>query len=423
MAPSTFALIFIWFLATLVGCRRWESQSSKALGTDVTGTCSIKKLSAEVPRSPGGDENFSMEKTLFGTEIEFPVEETTQEQAKDYLMNEVARACELAKCSCQRTGNEITFNSGQEKLIFYFDNDESVVEVTMPPMTYSAAASWAQAVDRLLFLPANKVAGKSFNYKNSRVTFIDSRREPNRWSGHVNVSWPGLRSTSPDIRRKASMLLLNFYVDTNNHPELAMGVLGGDIRNATPQSLGSRGSIARARERMNVLVGKFIQENPKIELSQLAATLYKMAPEKPELFGMDFRYDPRLVLVNTFYLQQSQQQWQGTDGRRVEIRGFFTPTSASQMLSNYRIINGRLNYLNNQRSQAPVSFKGNSYLLKEFKTRGLHSTEPMLTPDRAAEVYRRYLEEAGLNPTKESVYLTQPEVRKRLGAPSCLPFF
>lgn len=373
---------------------------------------------------------FSKETTLFGTEIEFPfnVNElrgsqfNSDERALGALYTqkilELCKACSSwwESRSCELKGDELSVGIQGKTLKIYIGIDPGVLEIKTQPMTYQETEAWAPVMDTLIFGAAKAID----------TLLIDPERERNRWSGHVNVSWPGLQSATPDeiikegLPKTNASLLVNFFIDTQNHAELALGVLGGDTRNATPLVFGrqeDRTILYTTRERFH--------RGAHQQFRFLTNDLWQAYPRDVEHSYISPRYgkiSPRYTLINTTHIL-GKRSWNGANGNRLELRGFFTPRKASDMLSNYRIVNARLDYLYKKyvKNDKIVPYDYQKYYSPEYKTSGLPSA---LSPVSAALVYTKYLTEAGLNPAQEARYLRDPLVKEavlRIKKPSCRP--
>jgi hypothetical protein len=111
-----------------------------------------------------------------------------------------------------------------------------------------------------------------------------------------------------------------------------------------------------------------------------------------------------------------------TRGARIELRGFFSPLSVKDMLANYRIVNGLLDYVRrNYRIEddrvmdfLPPEIDDNfkKYATEDnFKVQGLTGG---LSPARVADVYISVLKQAGLNPRTEYVYVRDTIIREAI---------
>jgi hypothetical protein len=348
---------------------------------------------------------FSPSSTLFGVEIELPLKEGAIAPLRRFN-DEVIAKCEQCPELCSRKQGAIILRDPQkspERIYIYIDSDPGVIEILTNPMTYSQVESWRNELDELVFATARDFQKKSL---------LDSPdQQRNRWSGHINVSWPGLIPAVkvPDFENMN--LLLNYFVDLQNSPELGMGVLGGDIRNATPLAFGSLAEQTLLKEAI-----RNYREGHILDTVDLAKSLLEAHPDS---FKGRYR-SGRFSLVNLDNIVNLDFQWGYEQGARIELRGFFSPRNVDDMLANFRIINGRLDYLHRKfQNDKPQSLDfippkiDENYLrnatLESHKTEGLIGG---LSPAAAAQVYIRYLRESGLDPRRESQYLRDRDIRR-----------
>lgn len=400
---------------------RVSPQESSLQGTSMSAaSCGLFK---EFVKKPSLEPVFSKDTTLFGTEIEFPfnMNEFSDERVPALYTQKILELCKACSSwwqssSCELKGRELSVGIQGKTLKIYTGIDPGVLEIKTQPMTYKETEAWAPVMDTLIFGAAKAID----------TLLIDPERERNRWSGHVNVSWPGLQSATPDeiikegLPKTNASLLVNFFIDTQNHAELALGVLGGDTRNATPLVFGrqeDRTILYTTRERFHR--GAYQQ------FRFLTNDLWQAYPRDVEHSYISPRYgkiSPRYTLINTTHIL-AKTSWNGANGNRLELRGFFTPRKVSDMLSNYRIVNARLDYLYKKyvKNNQIVPYDYQKSYLPTYKPSGL---PPALSPESAALVYSKYLTEAGLNPAQEARYLQDPLVKEavlRIKKPSCRP--
>jgi hypothetical protein len=288
--------------------------------------------------------------------------------------------------------------------------DIGVIEVSTTPLTYDQTISWQPVLDQLIFDTAHKLE------KEGLVSSVE--RERNRWSGHINISWPGLMEArnTPDIL--SENLIINLFIDLQNFPELAMGVLGGDVRNAPPLALGSK----TEQDKLRAII-KDYREGSLSNLTLLAKRLIK--DTVPTSFRGGFaRCAPgqlKYTLINLEPLIHEKALWGYAQGTRIELRGFFSPLSVESMLTNYRIINARLAYLQqrfNRKDRQALDFSPPRVDIRSLYDVGSpykHRTEGLignLSPGAAAAAYVRYLSESGLNPCDELQFLRDPIVKR-----------
>lgn len=384
-----------------------------------------------IPRTSEIPAVFSKDSTLFGVEVEIPESgELNLNYAKmlfEVLVHDKLKSCKLDLTSWKWDQN-YRFKLTDEKrtpknIVIYVRTDPAVVEISTTPLTYAQTESWQDVLEELIFATSRELN------QDERVGSPDHGR--NRWSGHLNISWPGLmtsmgfhdvkelktyygskvRLAGSDIERQNMNLLLNLFVDLQNHPQLAMGILGGDVRNASPLAFGSREEQEALREVIKRYEGGYISN-----LLDLTQRLIKAYPAS--FVG---RYSTsRYALLNLENIINPDYSWGYMRGTRIELRGFFSPLSVSEMLANYRIVNNRLAYLYDNFTLQKEKLKDfnppkidENYIknaqLNNFKVEGLTGG---LSAEEAAKVYIRFLSEAGLNPRVEAQFIRDPLVQK-----------
>lgn len=370
---------------------------------------------------------FSKESTLFGVEVELPA---TADLQRDYakMLLEVVINDKLKKCNIGLTswkwqqGKRFTLTDEKRNpktININIGTDPAVVEISTTPLTYGQTESWQDILEDLIFATSRDL---------EKAKYLGSPdKERNRWSGHLNISWPGLMtsmgyhepysrttfqrmSLAPaEIERQNMNLLLNLFVDLQNHPQLAMGILGGDTRNATPLVFGNESEQKTLTDTIRAYEG-----NQVTNLAQLASKLVKAHPESsPGTFG-----HTHYSLLSTEGLTIPDYSWGYVRGTRLEIRGFFSPTSMASILSNYRLMNARLAYLYenftlNGKVLAYRPPKMDPNFLKNINRNNfiVHGLSGNLNPIEAADVYIDYISQTGLNPLNESQYLRDPIVK------------
>ncbi len=389
---------------------------------------------------------YSRESTIFGVEIEIPVTGYIKAPGTVQTSFGLAIANKLHHCSLGLSSwkwNEsdkfvMTDNTRTPQSIEINVNTVTAVvdriKITTTPLTYAQTESWQNVLDELIFATAQELESKehvgSPNY------------ERNRWSGHINVSWPGLMTslatdevkplkalkwniqhkyhlTTSDIEHTNMDLILNLFILMQNHPELSMGLLGGDVRNAAPLALGSK-------EEQDIL-RKVIEDYKGGRLTSVVDLSKRLSKAYPESFRGRNDKSSHYSLITLEHIERLAYKWRYAHGARMGLRGFFSPMSVNDMLANYRIVNGMLDYVyRNYRfkdgkvmAYQPPEIDENYKMYAttaNFKVQGLTGG---LSPGRVAEVYLTILKLAGLDPRKEYVFLRdtiiREAVKKRLG--------
>jgi hypothetical protein len=342
----------------------------------------------------------------FGSEVEFPSVSAFEEHYVKAARRRCDVCAEVFECKFRTNDRRGTMIEVSEKnttnsLQIFPTEDISVVEIRTNPMSYMRTLKNARIIHVFIF-------GVGEDLKADKL-IKSSLIEPNRWSGHVNVSWPDLvweGTTQDPMIKERLRYLLRFYVDYQNHPELAMGVLGGDIRNASPLAIFPETN----RKILQSLISDFELGVTK-DVTQILHQLIdnQCAPGK---VLVQYLEEPRYSVINLHPLLKALGANKGFS-RRLELRAFYTPTSVEQMLSQYRIVQSRLDYL--RKFSGPIVYFNRELKYPErFLASGLQGD---VTHKEAAQTFIKYLSEAGLDPVYEAQFLTNQivasEVRRQ----------
>ena len=226
--------------------------------------------------------------------------------------------------------------------------------------------------------------------------------EINRWSMHVNVSWPALHAGGDGD------LLLRYVADFNDHPELAMGGCGGDIRNAPPLVILG----PRPREALQQVIASVAAHSEDLDAFAVARLLRQRVFRERFVYGSSLHND-FYHAVNVCHVRPRpvrKRRFRTPSLVRIEIRASYMAPSAAHLVSTLEIVAGRLAYL--ARQSAPLRYIGR--LLPDppggrtFRTRGVQDG---VTAEGVAACWIRYLEEAGVDPVRHAPYLVNPDVR------------
>lgn len=236
---------------------------------------------------------------------------------------------------------------------------------------------------------------------------VPGTAEINRWSMHVNVSWPGLAAG------RDGELLLRCVTDAADHPELALGGCGGDIRNAPPLAILG----PRPRDALRALVAE-------LEAGPAHGNAFAMARLlRQRVFRERFVYGSRLHndfyhAVNVCHVRprpKRKRRFAIASPVRIEIRASYMPPSAAHLISTLEIVAGRFVWL--ARQTGPVEFFGK--LVPEppggrtFRPSGVQEG---VTPDEVAACWIGYLAEAGIDPARHVPFIVNPDVRRAASA-------
>lgn len=231
--------------------------------------------------------------------------------------------------------------------------------------------------------------------------------EINRWSMHVNVSWPALAAG------RDGDLLLRYVADFHDHPELALGGLGGDIRNAPPLAILG----ARPRAALRDLVNEHERLPDRGDAFHVARELRSRVFRERFVYGGRFHND-FYHAVNVCHVRprpRPKRRYAAANAVRIEIRASYMQPSAAHALSVLEIVAARLCLLARRtgpiRCVAPAVADPPAGRL--FRPRGVQDG---VTADRVAACWIGYVREAGLDPTRHAAHLVNPDVRAAAAA-------
>jgi hypothetical protein len=223
----------------------------------------------------------------------------------------------VKKTGADRYGNKvyrIIYTDG-----FYFEvtTDPGVVEVKMKPLTVTeiASARYKGRIQNDLFDIA------------ASLGMIPGRVG----GGHIHM---GLQtSVGSDL-----LLMRNLLVDFANHPELALGILHNDMRNAPP--------ISRLPIEQQNAFKKIIAEVDSGEIQ----TLVELAARVTEFVygGPDFQKKQALNLDRV-----TQPLWLKFE-RTIEFRAIRALASAEEFVMIVRLLDARMEYLSSFRHPLPL---------------------------------------------------------------------
>lgn len=227
--------------------------------------------------------------------------------------------------------------------------------------------------------------------------------EINRWSMHVNVSWPGLRAG------RDGELLLRFVADSADHPELALGGCGGDIRNAPPLAILG----PRPRDALRAVIATLAAGPARGDAFAVARILRRRVFRERFVYGSRLHND-FYHAVNVCHVRRRprrKRRFTIASPVRIEIRGSFMQPSAKHLISALEIVAGRIAWL--ARQTGPIDFLGK--LVPEppegrtFRPCGVQEG---VTPEEVAACWIGYLTEAGIDPARHVPLIVNPDVRR-----------
>ena len=342
------------------------------------------------------DPLFHSDEVVFGIECEFtdPATANVGWGITSRYRTAVARRCAWTRgleCRFDRRSVEVWSNQPPGRVRVFPHRDHCVLEIAVDPLTIQQAESSRHLLESLVWAAANDVG------------LAPGTDEVNRWSAHLSFSWPRLHAGGD------ASLLLRYLVDFNNHPELAMGALGGDIRNAPPLAIFSD----RAQEALQAVVADHNRSPDAEDAFALAERIRRNVYGERFQFGLRGRNDHYNALNLCHVSRRSKHKRPyGIDTPvRVEQRASYMPLSADHFFSQCRIIAARLAYLSRQ--TGPIEYRppgfGIPVASRVFQRRG---TQQGVDAKAVAECFLRYLEEAGLDAIQHVPFLVNPEVRE-----------
>jgi hypothetical protein len=339
---------------------------------------------------------FNADEVVFGVECEFtdPVAANVGWGITARYRTAVARRCAWSRgleCRFDRRSVEVRSRQSPCPVRLFPHRDHCVLEIAIDPLTIQQIEAARPLLASLVWDAA------------ADVGLAPGTDEVNRWSAHLNFSWPRLR-----VGRDAG-LLLRYLVDFNNHPELAMGAVGGDIRNAPPLAIFSD----RAQQAMQGVVADYNRAPEAEDAFTVAAKIRRQVYGERFQFGLRGRNDHynAVNLCHVNRLAGHKRPYAIDSPVRVEQRASYMPPSADHLFSQCRIIAARLAYLSKQ--TGPIEYRPPRFVLPAasmvFQRRG---TQQGVDATAIAKCFLRYLAETGLNAAEHVPFLVNPEVRE-----------
>ena len=338
---------------------------------------------------------FHPDEVVFGVECEFtdPVTANVGWGITARYRTAVARRCAWTRgleCRFDRRSVEVRSKEPPGRVRLFPHRDHCVLEIAIDPLTIQQGEASRHLLESLVWAAAGDVG------------LAAGTDEVNRWSAHLSFSWPGLRAGAD------AGLLLRYVVDFNNHPELAMGALGGDIRNAPPLAIFSD----RAQQALQAVVADYNRAPAVEDAFAVAARIRREVYGERFQFGLRGRNDHYNAL-NLCHVNRSAKHKRpyGIESPvRIEQRASYMPPSFDHVLSQCKIIAARLASLSRQ--TGPIEYHpprfGIPTTSRVFQRRG---TQQGVDATAVAECYLRFVEEAGLDATRHVPFLVNPEVR------------
>jgi hypothetical protein len=340
---------------------------------------------------------FSQSEVLFGGELEFtklgllPNEKFSPRDSalkyfalvKQTCAQDVAVTCDFQGDAIPDLSFIVRNKRTHESFRAHPGTDPQVVEISLDPLTINQLVQVLPLIQKYVFELAKQ------------LDLVPGTSEVNRWSAHANFSWPGLQNGT-DVE-----LFLRYFIDLENSGKIALGAMGGDSRNAPPLSYFSQTTQNRVKE----LIDLYYQEhfgNIFDLVTWISGNIYG------ERFVFEGKRYHLLNFQNAAKENMSDSmRYNSRSARRIEQRCVYMPLSAEGMVSNYKIIAARLEYLSKQTSR--IMYVPFSVSDKTFRTRGVQGG---FLASQIAESYFSYLAQANLDLRYHGRYLVNPDVRK-----------
>jgi hypothetical protein len=356
---------------------------------------------AKVPSSQSSETEkqagaFNADDVIFGPELEFTDPVTAKVKWGYAVDTEYLRVVEIlckndptVECAIELKSVEVKSktSSARVKTFPYYDN--GVLELPLDPMTIAQAQESKSLIQKFTFDAAKEMG------------LTPGTKEYNRWCAHLNFSWPGLRTG------EQGDLFLRYFVDFNSRPELGMGAFGGDIRNAPMLAMESENVQAHLVK----VVNDFNEGGAKASAFDVASRLREVYAKGK---GYMFKDDPshRYNALNVAHVSKDARAARdyNIDSRvRIEQRASYMPLSADHLISNYKVIAGRLGYLSKQ--TRPIVFTPIHIAMSAERNFNTVGVQEGFDAEQVARTYVRYLEEADLDKEYHISYMMNPIVQ------------
>lgn len=339
---------------------------------------------------------FHVDDLRFGVECEF-TEAATASVRRDVpgrYRRALARRCGVRGrgwLPASRCGVEVVERETGLRTRLFPHLDQAVLEIATEPMSLAGFRRAEGLLEEAVWAACHDIG------------LAPGTEEINRWSMHVNVSWPALAAG------RDGELLLRYVADFNDHPELALGGCGGDIRNAPPLAILG----ARPRDALRGVIAELAGSPARGDAFAVAALLRQRVYRERFFYGSP-RHNDFYQAVNVIHVRPrpGRKRWFAiANAVRIELRACSMAPSAAHMISALEIVAGRLAWL--ARQTGPIPFVGLPVPEpaggRVFRTRGVQDG---VTPAAVAACWMRYLTGAGLDPARHLPFIVNPEVRQ-----------
>jgi hypothetical protein len=266
----------------------------------------------------GAEFTFTNQSILVAQTFRHVTNNPISERFRDILAEKILRECDgcLGSEGTDRYGNKTYKIVYPDGFYIVVSTDPGVVEVQTKPLTVE---EWVRQKDRLqkdlfdaatsLGIPPGQVGG-----------------------GHIHMGLEG--SVGSNL-----FLMRNLLVDFANHPELSLGVLHYDIRNAPP--------ISALPEGQREAFAKIIAEVDSGQIDSpagLARRIYYSVYGGPDFQKMNALNLSRIV----------ESIWSESE-RTFEFRGIRPERNVEEFIILIRILEGRLSYLKTMKTPIPLA--------------------------------------------------------------------
>jgi hypothetical protein len=254
---------------------------------------------------------------------------------------------------------------------FKISSDPGCVEVTFKPSTLAELEIRKDQINDAIFKTA---------YESDLFVRTDQK------NSHFNF---GVRSAFNDSAEN----FLRYFVDYANHPELALGGVGMDLRNAPPLS------VLQPSQRTNLQ--KVIEQVRTGQLNTLSAAIRAVQTEVyTNTYNPKWATSDGIIHYQALGLKYAAKANLAIEDAPAELRAMWIQQNAEQFILIARLVEGRIAYLNSL--DGPIIYTQSSrqtFTARELKTRFfIYVEEAGLKFEDFQDLVRFEAKEATLDP-------------------------